>query len=191
MGDYGNTNCIVLFGHNPRKHSWTPIYNQINAARARGAKVIVLDPRVSDQAEVADLHLRLRAGTDAAMCLGWLKVIFDEKLYDEAFVREWCVGFDEAQGTRRRVSARARGRDHRRRPRTHRAGGPHVRAGRRRDHSVDTDHRHGFVDLGDPPAFDPACGHGQSRRCRRRDPRRLLQALHAGIGARPAPHALR
>ena len=95
MGDYGNTNCIVLFGHNPRKHSWTPIYNQINAARARGAKVIVLDPRVSDQAEVADLHLRLRAGTDAAMCLGWLKVIFDEKLYDEAFVREWCVGFDE------------------------------------------------------------------------------------------------
>ena len=95
MGDFGNTNCIVLFGHNPKKHSWTPIYNQIEAARARGAKVIVLDPRVSEQAEVADLHLRLRAGTDAAMCLGWLKVIFDEKLYDEDFVRDWCVGFDE------------------------------------------------------------------------------------------------
>jgi acetylene hydratase len=95
MGDFGNTNCIVLFGHNPKKHSWTPIYNQIEAARARGAKVIVLDPRVSEQAEVADLHLRLRAGTDAAMCLGWLKVIFDEELYDKAFVRDWCVGFDE------------------------------------------------------------------------------------------------
>ncbi len=95
MGDFGNTNCIVLFGHNPRKHSWTPIYNQINAARARGAKIIVLDPRISDQAEQADLHLRLRAGTDAAMCLGWLKVIFDEELYDKDFVREWCVGFEE------------------------------------------------------------------------------------------------
>ncbi|MEQ9587952.1 MAG: molybdopterin-dependent oxidoreductase [Parvibaculaceae bacterium] len=95
MGDFGNTNCIVLFGHNPKKHSWTPIYNQIEAARARGAKVIVLDPRVSEQAEVADLHLRLRAGTDAAMCLGWLKVIFDEELYDKEFVRDWCVGFDE------------------------------------------------------------------------------------------------
>jgi anaerobic selenocysteine-containing dehydrogenase len=95
MGDFGNTNCIVLFGHNPRTHSWTPIYNQINAARARGAKVIVLDPRISDQAEHADLHLRLRAGTDAAMCLGWLKVIFDEELYDKDFVRDWCVGFDE------------------------------------------------------------------------------------------------
>ena len=95
MGDFSNTQCIVLFGHNPKKHSWTPIYNQIEAARARGAKVIVLDPRVSEQAEVADLHLRLRAGTDAAMCLGWLKVIFDEELYDKAFVRDWCTGFDE------------------------------------------------------------------------------------------------
>ena len=95
MPDYMNTQCIVLFGHNPRQHSWTPVYNMIKLAQARGAKLIVLDPRVSDQAEVADLHLRLRAGTDAAMCLGWLKVIFDEKLYDEDFVRDWCVGFEE------------------------------------------------------------------------------------------------
>ena len=95
MPDYGETNCIVLFGHNPRKHSWTPIYNAVKAAKARGAKVIVLDPRVSDQAETADLHLRLKAGTDAAMCLGWLKVIFDEGLYDADFVRDWCTGFDE------------------------------------------------------------------------------------------------
>ncbi|MED5443685.1 MAG: molybdopterin-dependent oxidoreductase, partial [Pseudomonadota bacterium] len=35
MGDFSNTQCIVLFGHNPKKHSWTPIYNQIEAARAR------------------------------------------------------------------------------------------------------------------------------------------------------------
>ena len=94
MPDWGNTNCIVLFGHNPRKHSWTPIYNSIKSARARGAKLIVLDPRVSDQAEKADLHLRLRAGTDAAMCLGWLKVIIDEKLYDRDFVNDWCEGFE-------------------------------------------------------------------------------------------------
>jgi anaerobic selenocysteine-containing dehydrogenase len=95
MADFGSTNCIVLFGHNPRKHSWTPIYNAINSARERGAKVIVLDPRVSDQAEKSDLHLRLRAGTDAAMCLGWLKVIIDEELYDADFVRDWCHGFAE------------------------------------------------------------------------------------------------
>jgi len=93
--DYGNTQCIVLFGHNPRKHSWTPIFNAINSARKNGAKVIVLDPRISEQAESADIHLRLRAGTDAAMCMGWLKVIFDEGLYDRGFVEQWCTGFDE------------------------------------------------------------------------------------------------
>ncbi|UDY35147.1 molybdopterin-containing oxidoreductase family protein [Dermatobacter hominis] len=93
--DLMSTNCIVLFGHNPRKHSWTPVHHLIEAARARGATVIVLDPRVSEQAERADLHLRLRAGTDAAMCLGWLKVIFDEGLHDRDFVRDWCVGVDE------------------------------------------------------------------------------------------------
>ena len=92
--DIPNSQCVVLFGHNPRKHSWTPIYNAINLARKNGAKVIVLDPRISDQAEHADLHLRLRSGTDAAMCLGWLNVIINEKLYDEDFVRDWTVGFE-------------------------------------------------------------------------------------------------
>jgi anaerobic selenocysteine-containing dehydrogenase len=66
----------------------------INAAKARGAKVIVMDPRVSDQAETADLHLRLRAGTDAALCLGWLNVIINEKLYDADFVANYTVGFE-------------------------------------------------------------------------------------------------
>ena len=93
--DISNSKCVVLFGHNPRKHSWTPIYNQINAAKANGAKLIVLDPRVSDQAEHADMHLSLRAGTDAAMCLGWLNVIINEELYDKDFVAEHTTGFEE------------------------------------------------------------------------------------------------
>ncbi len=67
--DYLQTNCIVLFGHNPKRHSWTPFYNMIRAAQERGAKLIVLDPRKSESAERADLWLPLRAATDAAMCL--------------------------------------------------------------------------------------------------------------------------
>ncbi|MDX2165898.1 MAG: molybdopterin-dependent oxidoreductase [Deltaproteobacteria bacterium] len=98
--DYSATRCIVLFGHNPKRHSWTPIYNAIRRAQERGATLIVLDPRRSESAERADLWLPLRAGSDAAMCLGWLKVIFDEQLYDAAFVRDWTVGFDDL---RRRV----------------------------------------------------------------------------------------
>ena len=92
--DFNNTRCIVLFGHNPRRHSWTPIYNSIRRAQKRGAKLIVLDPRRSENAEQADLWLPLRAGTDAAMCFGWLNVIFEEGLYDSAFVEKWTTGFD-------------------------------------------------------------------------------------------------
>ena len=94
FGDIGNAQCIVLLGHNPRKHSWTPIYNMIEGARKKGAKTIVVDPRVSEQAEAATLHLQIKAGTDAALLLGWTKVIIDEGLYDKDFVRDWCVGFE-------------------------------------------------------------------------------------------------
>jgi len=95
LADFSQTNCIVLFGHNPKRHSWVPIYNQIRRAQARGAKLIVLDPRKSENAEVADIWLPLKAGSDAAMCLGWLNVIINEELYDKEFVAEWTQGFEE------------------------------------------------------------------------------------------------
>jgi len=95
MADFGNTNCIVLMGHNPKRHSWVPIYNQIRRAQARGAKLIVMDPRKSENAEVADIWLPLKAGSDAAMLLGWLKVILDEELYDKEFIANWTIGFEE------------------------------------------------------------------------------------------------
>jgi len=82
-------------GHNPRRHSWTPIYESIRKAQARGAKLIVTDPRKSSSAERADIWLPLKAGSDAAMMFGWLKVIIDEELYDKDFVATWTIGFEE------------------------------------------------------------------------------------------------
>ena len=93
--DFNNTRCIVLFGHNPRRHSWTPVYQNIRRAQQNGAKLIVLDPRRSENAELADLWLPLKAGTDAAMCFGWLNVIINEKLYDEHFVANYTRGFEQ------------------------------------------------------------------------------------------------
>ena len=100
--DFARTECIALFGHNPKPHSWTPVHNAIRRAQERGARLIVLDPRRSENAELADIWLPLRVGTDAAMCLGWLKVILDEGLWDRDFVARWTVGFDEL---RERVDA--------------------------------------------------------------------------------------
>ena len=93
-GDVLHSKCIVLFGHNPRRHSWTAEFKAIRVAQANGAKLIVLDPRESENAEVADLWLPLKAGTDAAMCFGWLNVILDEGLYDPDFVERFTTGFD-------------------------------------------------------------------------------------------------
>ncbi len=95
MGDFNNTNCIVLIGHNPTRHSWSPIYSMIRTRQARGAKLIVLDPRKSENAARADIWLPLKAGSDTAMLFGWLKVIIDEKLYDAQFVRDWTVGWED------------------------------------------------------------------------------------------------
>ena len=59
-----------------------------------GTKVIVVDPRKIDMASIADLWVRPRPNSDGALAMGLLKVIVEEKLYDEAFVAEWCTGFD-------------------------------------------------------------------------------------------------
>jgi anaerobic selenocysteine-containing dehydrogenase len=92
--DILNSRCILLFGHNPRRHSWTAEYKMVRIAQKNGAKLIMLDPRKSENAEAADIWLPLRAGTDAAMTFGLLNVIIEEELYDKQFVADWSVGFE-------------------------------------------------------------------------------------------------
>jgi anaerobic selenocysteine-containing dehydrogenase len=66
----------------------------IEEARANGAKIIAIDPRVTRTTAFADWHVQPRPGTDAALALGMLKVIVDRGLHDEAFLREQTVGWD-------------------------------------------------------------------------------------------------
>ena len=62
--DILSSNCIVLFGHDPRRHSWTLEYKSIRMRQAKGAKLIVLDPRKSENAEAADGWLPLRSAPE-------------------------------------------------------------------------------------------------------------------------------
>jgi predicted molibdopterin-dependent oxidoreductase YjgC len=61
---------------------------RIKKAIARGAKLIVADPRAIRLAEMADLHMQLRVGSDAALLLAMAHVIAREGLVDEAFMDE-------------------------------------------------------------------------------------------------------
>ncbi len=91
---YENTRCIVVWGHNPHQSNVGEETN-ILAAQKRGAKLIVIDPRVTPLAKRAALHIQIRPGTDCALALGLIHAIIAEKLYDANFVNNWTFGFDK------------------------------------------------------------------------------------------------
>jgi anaerobic selenocysteine-containing dehydrogenase len=91
--DVAHTNCMIIWGGNPA-YTNKPQSIAIGAARERGAKLIIVDPRSTPCTADADIHARLRPGTDGALALGMLNVIIQERLYDEEFVENWTVGFD-------------------------------------------------------------------------------------------------
>ena len=92
--DFDNTQCMLLWGSNPFNISASNIAIRIMKAKQRGAKLIVVDPRLSRTAAKADIHLRPRPGSDGALALGMLNVIIKENLYDKEFVNKWAYGFD-------------------------------------------------------------------------------------------------
>jgi formate dehydrogenase (coenzyme F420) alpha subunit len=92
--DLEYTNCIFMIGHNPTE-SAKASERRILAAKARGAKLIVVDPRMIPLAKEADIYTPIRPGTDCALILSMLNVIISEKLYDADFVEKWTHGFKE------------------------------------------------------------------------------------------------
>jgi anaerobic selenocysteine-containing dehydrogenase/ferredoxin-NADP reductase len=86
--DYANAELIILWGHNPA-NVWLSQATAIGEGRARGAKMIVIDPRRTALAAQADHWLRVRPGTDGALALGLSHLLLKEGRFDEGFVRHW------------------------------------------------------------------------------------------------------
>ena len=84
---------IVLWGHNPAE---TNVHQMrwIHDAQERGAVVALIDPRSTDTADAADIHLQPRPGTDAALALGMARIIVQAGLHDEAFLARHAHGFE-------------------------------------------------------------------------------------------------
>ena len=91
MADFANTDCIVLWGHNPSA-TWLAFGNKVAEAKARGAKLIVVDPRREGLAVKADQWLRVRPGSDGALALGLANILISEDLYDPIFLKQWSNG---------------------------------------------------------------------------------------------------
>jgi anaerobic selenocysteine-containing dehydrogenase len=90
-----SSRCMVVWGCNASKSSPVGLYPKIVKARQNGAKLIVIDPRKTKEAESADLWLQIRPGTDLALMLGWIRHIITNDLYDREFVAKWTVGFED------------------------------------------------------------------------------------------------
>ncbi len=91
---------ILVVGESPSESDIVK-WMHIKAAKAKGARLIVLDPRRSQSARLADYWLAVKPGTDAALALSMIHVVLSEGLYDREFVEQWCAGTD---GLRKRAA---------------------------------------------------------------------------------------
>jgi formate dehydrogenase (coenzyme F420) alpha subunit len=92
--DFENSRCIVLWGANPP--SAHPNMTQyIMNAKEKGAKIIAIDSRLSNIARQADIFAQIRPGTDGALALGIIKILIEEKIYNQHFVEHYTTGFDK------------------------------------------------------------------------------------------------
>ena len=91
----GVTECLFIWGTNPAQSDNSAFWRSILAFARSDAPLVVVDPRRTQAAAVADLWLPVRPGTDCTLALGLLHVIIEEGLADRAFVDAWCHGFDE------------------------------------------------------------------------------------------------
>jgi anaerobic selenocysteine-containing dehydrogenase len=67
----------------------------MHQARKRGAKIVTIDPHRSKTAERSDWWIAVRPGTDAALALGVMHVLFRDSLEDRDYLARYCLGGDQ------------------------------------------------------------------------------------------------
>jgi len=95
--------CIFLAGVNI-KETFPLIARRVLRAKNKGAKIIYTDPRKTATARhLADIHLQLKSGTDAALINAMMSIILAEGLDNKEFIASKTAGFDELRDFLSRV----------------------------------------------------------------------------------------
>ena len=87
-----DTDMIVVWGANPGESQPLNLMRPIMDAKAKGARLVVIDPRYTVTASKADQFIGVKPGADAALALGLMHVIFEKGLQDDAFILRHTVG---------------------------------------------------------------------------------------------------
>jgi assimilatory nitrate reductase catalytic subunit len=95
VSDIAETKTLLLWGSNVAD-TMPPIMQWIGAQRAEG-ELIVVDPRRTETARAATLHLQLTPGTDLLLANGLLHLAIEDGLIDEAYIEARTVGFEAAR----------------------------------------------------------------------------------------------
>jgi cysteine desulfurase NifS len=96
--DMENAELLVVWGANPATDSPPLDMYRLEAAAKRGAQIVVIDPRRTETVRSTGAEwIPIRPGTDGALALSMIFVMFEEELHDEDFAENWCHGFEELQ----------------------------------------------------------------------------------------------
>jgi assimilatory nitrate reductase catalytic subunit len=98
--DIDHTECLFITGSNTA-FAHPIIFRRIEDAKKNNPnlKIVVVDPRRTDTAQAADLHLAILPGTDVALYNGMLHVLLWEGLLDMAYIQARTNGFDALKDT--------------------------------------------------------------------------------------------
>jgi anaerobic selenocysteine-containing dehydrogenase len=110
--DIDRTDHLVIMGANPHASQGSlmacpDFLGRISALRRRGGKAVVIDPRRTGTAERADEWVPIRPGTDAALLMAWVHVLFDEGLAAPGRLALLATGIDEVRALCRPFSPEA------------------------------------------------------------------------------------
>ncbi len=100
---FSTAEALLIVGNNAITSHYGPVggvspfspSRSLQDAKARGMKLVVIDPRVSDVARHADVHLAVKPGEDVALLAAILNVILSEGRFDQAFCQQHVDGLDE------------------------------------------------------------------------------------------------
>lgn len=89
-----DANLLLVFGYNGAD-SHPIVARRIVRAKEKGAKIITVDPRVTETARISDMHLALKGGTNMILVNAFGNVLINENLYDKDFVANHTDNFEE------------------------------------------------------------------------------------------------
>jgi anaerobic selenocysteine-containing dehydrogenase len=100
--DIDHTNYMLIIGGNPLASNGSimtvpNVPKRLKAIQERGGRFVVIDPRRTETAEIADQHLFIRPGTDAFLLMAMLNTLFAENLVNTGHLTDLLVGVDKVR----------------------------------------------------------------------------------------------